>query len=433
MISLTERVGQAFLLEHPGAAADVLEEQSSDEVARVLAAAPVDARLGVLRRMNTDAAARALATFDDSTAVETLSGHDPARAARWLAVLDRHDSERLIALLPERENEQIQQALEYPPGTAGALMDAGVLPFTTDTNIESVFRSIQNLKNRRVTDVTVIDREEKLLGVVPLQELVGASPGSTLGQLERHDVPVVNPMTSRDEVVKLMDRHRLASLPVVDFERRLLGIIRYDGLVRATKQALTDDIGRMVGAGSEERALSSPFFTVKSRLPWLCINLLTAFAAAAVVGLFDATIAKFTALAVLLPVVAGQSGNTGAQALAVTSRGLSLREVRIGQWWRVVRKEIFAATMNGVAVAVITSAGVLVWSASLGLAGVIGVSMVVSMVLAALSGAVIPILLTALGRDPATASSIILTTVTDITGFFSFLGLATMMSGFLTA
>jgi magnesium transporter len=127
-----------------------------------------------------------------------------------------------------------------------------------------------------------------------------------------------------------------------------------------------------------------------------------------------------------------RSRNTGAQALAVTSRGLALREIRIGHWWRVVRKEVLAAAMNGVAVAAITAGGVLVWSASVGLAGVIGVSMVISMVLAALAGAVIPILLTALGRDPATASSIILTTVTDIAGFFSFLGLATVMSGFLT-
>jgi magnesium transporter len=172
-------------------------------------------------------------------------------------------------------------------------------------------------------------------------------------------------------------------------------------------------------------------FTVKSRLPWLYINLLTAFAAAAVVGLFDATIAQFTALAVLLPVVAGQSGNTGAQALAVTSRGLALREIRVGHFWRVVNKEVLAALLNGVAVAVVTAGGVLLWSSSMGLAGVIGISMVASMVLAALSGAMIPILLTAVGRDPATASSIILTTVTDITGFFSFLGLATLMSGFL--
>jgi magnesium transporter len=134
---------------------------------------------------------------------------------------------------------------------------------------------------------------------------------------------------------------------------------------------------------------------------------------------------------VLLPVVAGQSGNTGAQALAVTSRGLALREIRAPQWFRVVRKEVAAAAANGVAVAAVTSAGVLVWSGNLGLCAVIGISMVISMVLAALSGAVIPILLTVLGRDPATASSIVLTTVTDIAGFFSFLGLATVLKDWM--
>jgi magnesium transporter len=137
------------------------------------------------------------------------------------------------------------------------------------------------------------------------------------------------------------------------------------------------------------------------------------------------------ALAVLLPVVAGQSGNTGAQALAVTSRGLALREIRVGQWWRVVRKEIAAAAANGVLVAAVTSLGVLLWSGSLALCAVIGTSMIISMVLAAAAGALIPVLLTAIGRDPATASSIILTTVTDITGFFSFLGLATVMKEYL--
>src|SRR5690606_15509266 len=229
----------------------------------------------------------------------------------------------------------------------------------------------------------------------------------------------------------LMEQHRLASLPVVGFDRRLLGIIRYDGLVRAAQQALTDDLQRMVGAGSEERALSSPWLTMKSRLPWLLINLVTAFAAASVVGVFDETIARFTALAVLLPVVAGQSGNTGAQALAVTSRGLALREIRTSHWLRVTTKEVGAAAVNGVAIAAVTSAGVWIWSHNLGLCAVISISMVISMVLAAISGAVIPIILAALGRDPATASSIILTTVTDIVGFFSFLGLATVLAQYL--
>jgi magnesium transporter len=172
-------------------------------------------------------------------------------------------------------------------------------------------------------------------------------------------------------------------------------------------------------------------FVVKKRLPWLSINLLTAFLAASVVGLFENTIAQFTALAVLLPVVAGQSGNTGAQALAVTMRGLALREIGTSQWLRVARKEIGAGFINGVAIALLTSLGVLVWSSSTGLALVIGSSMVIAMVAAGVSGVIIPVILSSLGQDPAQSSSIILTTVTDVVGFFAFLGIATMFAGML--
>ena len=192
----------------------------------------------------------------------------------------------------------------------------------------------------------------------------------------------------------------------------------------ARRAARRDRRLQQIAAWQRERALSPPLLTIKSRLPWLLINLLTAFTAASVVGLFDETIAQFTALAVLLPIVAGQSGNTGAQALAVTSRGLALREIRVAHGPRVLRKEVLAACVNGATSGGLTACGVFVWSGSFGLALVIGVSMLVSMVLAALFGALVPLALTAWGRDPATASSIILTTVTDVTGFFSFLGLA---------
>ncbi|HEU4747040.1 MAG TPA: magnesium transporter, partial [Gemmatimonadaceae bacterium] len=181
----------------------------------------------------------------------------------------------------------------------------------------------------------------------------------------------------------------------------------------------------------QERALSPVSFAVRKRLPWLEINLATAFLAAAVVGLFESTIAQFTALAVLLPVVAGQSGNTGAQALAVTMRGLAMREIRIGHWPRVVRKEASVALLNGIAVSLTTAAGVFVWSRSPGLSLVIGVSMILSMVSAGIAGVLVPTVLTMFGQDPAQSSSIILTTVTDVVGFASFLGIATMLSALL--
>jgi magnesium transporter len=209
-------------------------------------------------------------------------------------------------------------------------------------------------------------------------------------------------------------------------------VLRQTELLRALEQEATADLVTMVGVSKEERALSSPLFAVKKRLPWLQINLLTAFVAAAVVGIFEGTIARFTALAVLLPVVAGQSGNTGAQALAVTMRGLALREVRLRHWWQVSLKELTAGAVNGVLVALTTALGVWVWSRSFGLALVIGVSMVLSMTIAGLAGAVIPMALAAARQDPAQSSSVILTTVTDVAGFFSFLGIATLLARLLS-
>jgi magnesium transporter len=223
----------------------------------------------------------------------------------------------------------------------------------------------------------------------------------------------------------------LTTLAVVNLDNRLLGVIRHETLLAAAQAEATLDIQTMVGVSRQERALSRVSFAVRKRLPWLNINLATAFLAAGVVGAFEDTIARFTALAVLLPVVAGQSGNTGSQALAVTMRGLALREIRSRQWLRVASKEVSVALLNGITIALVTAAAVYFWSGSGGLSLVIGISMVLSMVAAGFAGAVIPMILTALGQDPAQSSSIILTTVTDVSGFFSFLGIARLLSGML--
>jgi len=273
-----------------------------------------------------------------------------------------------------------------------------------------------------------VNADGLLKSTVSLRDLVTAGSERVLGSLARQQPFFVNAMATRDEVVELLQRHHLSTLPVVDLDGRVLGVLRHDALIEAAQHAATDDLQQMVGASKDERALSSPLFTVRSRLPWLVINLATGFLAASVVGLFDGTIAKLTALAVLMPVVAGQAGNTGAQSLAVVSRGLALREIRLGHAARVLRKEALAAAINGCTVASLTAIGTLVWSHNPVLAMVIGASMVGSMVIAALAGATVPMVLTALKRDPATASSIVLTTVTDITGFSSFLGLATLLS-----
>jgi magnesium transporter len=259
-----------------------------------------------------------------------------------------------------------------------------------------------------------------------------AEPADLLKEIARPPSAAVSPFDDGEEVAQKLRDFQLDVLPVIDIHGRLIGAIRHDALLKTLEEAASVDIQMMVGAGREERALSEPQFAVRKRLPWLQINLATAFLAAAVVGLFESTIAQFTALAVLLPVVAGQSGNAGAQALAVTMRGLALREISTRHWFRVLFKETRVGIINGLAVSLTTGVAVLIfWNGNSGLALVICIAMVLSMVIAGVAGAVIPIALTRLGQDPAQSSTIVLTTVTDVAGFFSFLGIATLLSNLL--
>lgn len=422
---LIARVAERFIASRPAEAALVLDRTEPEETAVALGGFEPALAAEALQRMGTDTAARVLSRMPEENARRIALACDPVRVANVLALAPEAIRTRLLSSLPEGAQKELTGVLEFPPGTAGQLMDVRIMPFREETTVERVLERIRSVDDRRMLDVLVCDHEGRLSGMVPLQALLNAAPERAVGALTRPDPPFVHPMASRDDVVEIIGRLALATLPVVDFDQRVIGVLRYDALVRAAQHAATDDLQQMVGAGKEERALSSPAITVKSRLPWLLINLLTAFAASAVVSLFDATIASYTALAVLLPIVAGQSGNTGAQALAVTSRGLALREIRLAHGARVMRKELLAAAVNGMTSGGLTAVGVFVWSGSLGLAIVIGTSMLLSMILAALAGAMVPLALTALGRDPATASSIILTTITDVTGFFSFLGFAT--------
>jgi magnesium transporter len=277
----------------------------------------------------------------------------------------------------------------------------------------------------------LVDHDRHLLAAVDILDLMLADSGATLESIAKPVRTEVSPFDSREIVADRLTEFNLEVLPVIDVNRRLIGVIRHNALIRALQENAIADLQRMVGAGRDERALSSSWLAVRKRLPWMEINLMTAFLAASVVGLFENTIAKFTALAVLLPVVAGQSGNAGAQALAVTMRGLALREITIRNWLPVVFKETQVGFMNGVVIAATTAAGVYVWSRSAGLSLVISVAMVISMIAAGIAGALIPILLTRLGQDPAQSSSIILTTVTDVAGFMSFLGIATILIGLL--
>jgi magnesium transporter len=423
-------LARAYLREFPDEVARHLEHHSPEEIARLTGREPLHHAVALLERIEADVASKALSKLRADFAAAIVSAMEPVRAVAILAWLNDGERSQLLGQLDTGPSRELRRMGDYPMETAGRLMDPRAVGFKRGTTAQQALTRLRSAGIRQIADLFLTDDDRRLTGRVPLQVIAVAAPATLLETLALPAVAVQD-IAPSDEVVERFTSGRLASLPVVDFDGRFLGVIRYDALVTAAQQDAAADMQAMVGASRQERALSPVSFAVKKRLPWLEINLVTAFLAASVVGLFEGTIARFTALAVLMPVVAGQSGNTGAQALAVTMRGLAMREIRVGQWPRVLRKEAGVALLNGIAISLTTAGGVFLWSRSPGLAVVIGTSMVLSMLAAGTAGVLVPTVLTGLGQDPAQSSSIILTTVTDIVGFASFLGIATLLAGML--
>lgn len=298
-------------------------------------------------------------------------------------------------------------------------------------SVEEAIHTIRSLGQKQpLFYVYVTDEKDQLQGVLAMRDLVLADPHQSIESVMKEVVSVPAGL-DREEVIKFAARNHYLAIPVVDAENRLLGIVHSADLVTAAEEEASEDMQKMVGAGGDEEVFSPFLFSLKKRLPWLQFNLATAFLAAAVVGLFENTIARITALAVFLPVVAGQGGNTGAQTLAVVIRGLALGEAEKNLAWRVIAKEAWLGIVNGLSVGLVTALVGYWWERNPYFGLVIGLAMVVNMAAACIAGAGIPLLMKALGWDPAQSSSIILTTVTDVLGFFSFLGLATLFQHLL--
>lgn len=431
-LAVEQLLVQDFFERHPEEAAEHLETATPSEAEEIFSQAAPETCIEAFRRLSPAKALDILAEIDLDHGRQLLRNLDPPQAGALLSGLGTQRCKDLLAGLARAEAGALHALMQYPTDSAGRLMDPRITVFQPDMTVEEALERLRSIRQRRrVLDLLIVDSDGRLSGTVPIQEVVLAESETTLLSLVTGVPVAVAAFTTREEIVETMERHKLTSIPVVDYDNRPLGVIRLNEMVSAVEEELSADLVSMTGASKEERALSKVSFAIRKRLPWLQINLATAFLAAAVVGVFEDTISRFTALAVLLPVVAGQSGNTGAQALAVVLRGLALREITLRHWPQVVTKEFAAGLVNGLGVALVTCAGVYVWSGSPGLVLVIGLAMVLSMAIAGVAGAMIPVLLARMGQDPAQSSSIVLTTVTDVFGFFSFLGLATVFSSLL--
>ena len=433
VVTPLDALNRAFLLNYPRDAARKIETLVAEQSALLLCDQPTYVLLPVWTNLSPGVADDLLVQLPEQTIAALLTALPAGQCASLLSRFDLERRERFLGLLDKTIAAELRELLEYPVDTAGALMETNIVAFNANMTAAEALTQLRNKKRAELRYLFLLNDDLYLQGQVPIQRLALAEGTQTLESLSTPLIAVARALDPKSEVVEILEKFKIDVLPVIDGNDHFVGVIRGRNILSVLKQDMATDMQTMVGVSKDERALSSSWFAVKKRLPWLQINLLTAFLAAAVVGMFESTIAQYTALAILLPIAAGQSGNTGAQALAVTMRGLTLREITVRHWLQVTLKEAGAALINGVAVAITCGGGVYLWSRNTGLSLIIALAMISSMLIAAVAGALVPIMLKRLGQDPALSSSIILTTVTDIAGFMSFLGIATLLSGMLAA
>ena len=380
-------------------------------------------------------AVKMLAPYPDEFVVQMLALLNPAAAQN---VVERFPSDRrqkIMAAAPADTRRQWMRNEAYAPETIGHMMEPPLAVFRPDTTIAQATAELRQLVRRAlITYVFVVDGDEKLTGVVVMREmLLSENPAQTLGEIMIPNPFAFTPGLSLNDAMKASVVRHFPVYPVCEADGRLVGLVRGQMLFEAQAVELSAQPGSMVGVEKEER-LSTPWRrSLKFRHPWLQLNLLTAFVAAAVVGIFQDTIDRLVVLAVFLPVLAGQSGNTGCQALAVALRGLTLGELKTGKAKALVAKEALLGVCNGALVGLTAGIGMYVYAtmqhnpAALMLALCVLLAMTASCLLSGIAGALVPLALKRLGADPATASSIFLTTATDVASMGTFLGLASLL------
>ena len=347
--------------------------------------------------------------------------------------IQEDSKKKFLDCLPENYIKRIQELITYPEGTAGRIMGSEFIYFHSDIKVMDAIEKLRWIAHIKHPSsyVYVVDSANKLVGVLNMRELIISDPDNTLDKVMLKDVFSINAYTEKKAVVEELSKRGYFAAPVVDNENHLIGIIKTNELMTQSKSRASQDIQKMFGAGGNERAFSSIWFSLRKRLPWLHLNLLTAFLAGIVVSLFESTIAQIAVLAVFIPIITDQAANSGSQSLAVVMRGLVMNEVSSKNSARLVLKEVLLAVITGTIIGAVTAVVSWLWQGNPYLGVVVGISMVITLIVAGFSGALVPIIMRHFGLDPAQSSAIIVTTITDVIGIFVFLGLAVIFKNLL--
>ena len=415
------------------AASQILESMTEEEAVAVLKSLPVPLAVQVVKVLQIGYAATLLKDAEDAFLVEMMPHLDPQFLSSILMRLPKESRERMSQHISGKLKGQVSELLEYPEGSIGRTMTVDFVALKNDSRVDEAIEKIRLLAKRRFpfSYVYIVDDDSRLIGVLNMRDLMLANPDQTLEEISRKELFAMHCFTDKQDAAAELAKRKFFAAPVVDSENHILGIVKAERMIQGVQEETTKDIQRMFGAGADERVFSNISFSIKKRLPWLHINLVTAFMAAGVVAMFEGIIAKMTILAVFLPVVAGQGGNAGAQSLAVVMRGIVMREIPKDKTIPLILKEGRIGAINGVVIGLVTALVAWAWNGNPFLGLVIGLGMLVNLIFAGISGASIPLIMKKVGVDPAQSSSIILTTVTDVIGFLAFLGFAVIFQNFL--
>jgi len=426
---------EALVEEHPHDAADILEALDEEGAADLLLSDLDLEEIGdVLDEMRPQSAADVLEEIDPAKAADFIEAMEADQAADLLAAFEVDAREAVLANLEADAALEIGRLLEYPADSAGGLMTTDIASLPAGLSSGEAIEALRRLHDElgsNLSYVYVIDDDRRLLGVVSFRDLVFARPGTALDDVMLSDPVHVHTLTDREDVSELIERYHLLAIPVIDDVERLVGMVRFDEAMEAARAEATEDITQMVGAGAEEGPFTPIHTSVRRRLPWIAVNLVIGLLIASAIHPFRETIESDPIVAVLMPLVPLLGGNSGAQSLAVIIRAMAIGELPQGRALRAVRREVAIGVLNGFVIAIL--AGLATWTVAEltnsppAVGFVVAIAVFVAMMCAGLAGAGIPVVLRRLGLDPALASNIFLTTVTDFVGFFGFLLTATAL------
>lgn len=410
---------------HPADSAEILAELEPEEQASIVDRLQVGELAEVFEQLDEDEMAEVAQHLDVEMLADVLDEMEPDMAADLLGELEPEQAAEVLEQMEEPED--VASLMTFAPDTAGGIMTSpppSLRRFWTVAEATSFLRKHYE-EEEDFFYLYVLDRYARLIGLVNLKSIILAGPEQTVEEIMSRNVISVRASADQEEVAQLLQRYDLVSLPVVDDEERLIGIVTIDDVIDVIEEEATEDIYRLAQMSPDSEIYSPIPEAVRNRLPWLVVNLGTAFMASAVVSLFEGTIAQAAVLAAFMPIVAGQGGNAGTQTMTIMVRSLALKEIEPRDTLWALWHEARVGIINGLTVGVLVALIAWFWQGNPYLGLVIGLAMLGNLIVAAIAGVIVPMVLKSLRIDPALASSIFVTTCTDITGFMLFLGLAT--------